>query len=196
MLREEKMVTSLLTSTTHSFPCNFFTITFMMSGWWGSRRRIVGCTTRKRVWGARSGGIRFLETAVSPAGLTKAGASYAPKRLYFALARFVAARRHRRLIDCCFSSSLKNSDATRISIMPWMPERISIAMSRDNSSNRRRTSLAWYSRRSCLSSILTRVNRPPVFLIRSSFSPSSVTNRTPRLLASSDLTGKWYHLSG
>lgn len=41
-------------------------------------------------------GIRFLETTVSPAGLMRAGASYVPERLYFAFARYTAARRHRR----------------------------------------------------------------------------------------------------
>lgn len=53
-------------------------------------------STRKRVCGARPGGIRFLETAVTPSGPTRAGASYAPERLYFAFTRFAAVRRRRR----------------------------------------------------------------------------------------------------
>lgn len=45
---------------------------------------------------AKPGGIRFLGTAVSPVGPTRAGAFYVPKRLYFAFARLAAVQRHRR----------------------------------------------------------------------------------------------------
>lgn len=87
---------AVLTSTTHSLPCSFFTITFMMNGRRGSRRRIVEMCDVQTRGDARPGGIRFLGTTMSPAELTRAGASYAPERLYFALARYAAARRHRR----------------------------------------------------------------------------------------------------